>query len=52
VDFIGALAKVMHDTGAFAEVARRQLAEALRKAADRIYANGGRVGDREDDGQS
>ena len=51
VDFIGALAKVMHDTGAFAEVARRQLAEALRKAADRIYANGGRVGDRGDDGQ-
>jgi hypothetical protein len=37
VDYIGALAKVMHDTAASAHVARRELAEALRKAADRIY---------------
>jgi hypothetical protein len=38
VDYIGALAKVMDDTAASAHVARRQLAEALRKAADQIYA--------------
>lgn len=43
VDYIEALAKVMRDTGASAQVARRQLAEALRKAADRIYAADGWV---------
>jgi hypothetical protein len=43
VDYIGALAKVMDDTAASAHVARRQLAEALRKAADRIYATEGRL---------
>ena len=42
VDYIGALAKVMHDRGSSAHVARRELAEALRKAADRIYAADGR----------
>jgi hypothetical protein len=42
VDYIGALAKVMADTAASAHVARRQLAEALRKAADQIYAAEGR----------
>lgn len=41
VDYIGALAKVMHDTAASAHVARRELAEALRKAADRVYATDG-----------
>jgi hypothetical protein len=41
VDYIEALAKVMHDTGASAEAARRQLAEALRRASDRIYAADG-----------
>lgn len=39
VDYIGALAQLMHDTAASAHVARRELAEALRKAADRIYAS-------------
>jgi len=43
VDYIGALAKVMHDTAASAHVARRALAEALRNAADRIYASEGRA---------
>jgi hypothetical protein len=43
VDYIGVLAKIMHDTAASAHVARRELAEALRKAADRIYASEGRV---------
>ena len=43
VDYIEALAKIMHDTAASAHVARRELAEALRKAADRIYASEGRV---------
>jgi DNA-directed RNA polymerase subunit RPC12/RpoP len=38
VDYIGAVAKLMHDTAASADLARRQVAEALRKAADRIYA--------------
>jgi hypothetical protein len=38
VDYIEALATVMRDTAASAHVARRELAEALRKAADRIYA--------------
>jgi hypothetical protein len=38
VDYIGALATIMHDTTAPAHVARRELAEALRKTADRIYA--------------
>jgi hypothetical protein len=38
VDYIEALAKVMRDTAASAHVARRELAEALRKAADRTYA--------------
>jgi hypothetical protein len=38
VDYIGALSTVMQDTAASAHVARRELAEALRKAADRIYA--------------
>jgi hypothetical protein len=38
VDYIGALAKVMDDTAASAHVARRHLAEALRKAADHVYA--------------
>jgi hypothetical protein len=41
VDYIEALAKLMHDTAASAHVARRELAEALRKAADRIYATDG-----------
>jgi hypothetical protein len=52
VDYIGALAKVMHDTAASAHVARRRLAEALREAADRIYATDGRVAEREDHGQA
>jgi hypothetical protein len=43
VDYIGALASVMHDTAASAHIARRELAEALRKAADRIYATEGRT---------
>jgi hypothetical protein len=43
VDYIEALAKVMHDTAAAAHVARRQLAEALRRGADRIHATDGRV---------
>jgi len=43
VDYIEALAKLMRDTAASADVARRELAEALRKAADRIYAADGRV---------
>lgn len=38
VDYIGALAQIMQDTAASADVARRELAEALRKAADRIHA--------------
>jgi hypothetical protein len=42
VDYIGVLAKIMHDTAASAQVARREVAEALRKAADRIYASEGR----------
>jgi hypothetical protein len=49
VDYIGALAKVMHDTGASAHVARRQLAEALRTAADRIYATDGRADEWDED---
>ena len=52
VDYIGALAKIMHDTGATAHVARRQLAEALRRAADRIYATDGRVDEWADDGEA
>jgi hypothetical protein len=43
VDYIAALATIMHDTAASAHVARRELAEALRTAADRIYASEGRV---------
>jgi predicted ATP-dependent serine protease len=43
VDYIEALAKVMHDTGASAHTARRQLAEALRRAADHIYAHEGQA---------
>jgi hypothetical protein len=43
VDYIEVLAKIMHDTAASAHVARRELAEALRKTADRIYASEGRV---------
>lgn len=46
LDYIEALAKVMQDTAASAHVARRELAEALRKAADGIYATDGRVDDR------
>jgi DNA-directed RNA polymerase subunit RPC12/RpoP len=38
VDYIGALSTIMQDTAASAHVARRELAEALRKAADRMYA--------------
>jgi len=38
VDYIGALAQLMRDRAAPAHVARRELTEALRKAADRIYA--------------
>jgi DNA-directed RNA polymerase subunit RPC12/RpoP len=49
VDYIGALAKVMLDTGASAHVARRELAEALRKAADRIYAIDGWVDEHDED---
>lgn len=49
VDYIGALAKVMHETGASAHVARRELAEALRRAADRIYATDGRVHEWDED---
>jgi hypothetical protein len=49
VDYIGALAKVMHDTGASAHAARRELAEALRKAADRIYATDGRADEWDED---
>jgi hypothetical protein len=52
VDYIGALAKVMDHTGASAHVARRELAEALRKAADRIYATDGRVAAPGDAGQA
>jgi hypothetical protein len=43
VDYIGALATVMNGAEASAHAARRELAEALRKAADRIYATQGRV---------
>jgi hypothetical protein len=43
VDYIGALAKVMNSTGASAHAARRELAEALRKGADRIYATEGSI---------
>ena len=43
VDYIEALAKVMRDTAASAHVARRELAEALRRAADHVYATEGRV---------
>ncbi|MGH2941340.1 MAG: hypothetical protein ACRDLN_00995 [Solirubrobacteraceae bacterium] len=43
VDYIEVLAKIMQDTGASAHVARRELAEALRKAADRVYASDQRV---------
>jgi hypothetical protein len=46
VDYIGALASVMRDTAASAHVARRELAEALRKAADRIYATEGGINER------
>jgi hypothetical protein len=49
VDYIGALAKVMHQRGASAHAARRELAEALRKAADRIYATEGRVDEWDED---
>ena len=52
VDYIGVLAKIMDDTAASAHVARRALAEALRKAADRIYATDGRVGEWEDDAEA
>jgi len=51
LDYIGALAKLMHETEASAHVARRVLAEALRNGADRIYATDGRRAEREDDGQ-
>jgi len=43
MDYIEALANVMHDTEVSAHVARRELAEALRRTADRIYASGGQV---------
>jgi uncharacterized protein YidB (DUF937 family) len=49
VDYIGAVAKVMSQTGVSAHVARRKLAEALRKAADRIYAADGRLDERDED---
>jgi hypothetical protein len=49
VDYIGALAKLMHDTGASAHVTRRQLAEALRRTADRIYAADGRIDEWDED---
>jgi hypothetical protein len=45
LDYIEAVAKVMQATAASAHVARRELAEALRSAADRIYAADGRAGD-------
>jgi hypothetical protein len=48
VDYIETLAAIMTDTAASAHVARRHLAEALRKAADRIYEADGRIGERED----
>lgn len=41
VDYIGALAALMENTAASADVARRELAEALRRAADRMYAADG-----------
>jgi hypothetical protein len=40
------LAKVMDDAAASADVAHRQLAEALRNAADHIYATEGRPDER------
>jgi hypothetical protein len=43
VDYIEALAKIMRDTAASAHLARRELAEALRNAADRVYDGEGRV---------
>ena len=43
IDYIGALATIMRDTAASAPDARRHLAEALRTAADRIYATDGRI---------
>lgn len=46
VDYIEALACIMRDTAASAPVARRHVAEALRKAADRIYAADGRSEER------
>ncbi|MEA2188709.1 MAG: hypothetical protein QOK16_3720 [Solirubrobacteraceae bacterium] len=52
VDYIGALASLMHDRGASAHIARRHVAEALRKAADRIYASESRTGARQDDSQA
>ncbi|MEA2230950.1 MAG: hypothetical protein QOD83_766 [Solirubrobacteraceae bacterium] len=52
VDYIGALATLMHDRGASAHIARRQVAEALRKAADRIYESESRTGARHDDSQA
>ena len=42
IDYIGALAEMMEDSAASAHVVRREFAEALRKAADRIYAADGR----------
>ena len=51
VDYIGAVAKIMYDTAASAHLARRQVAEALRKAADRIYATDGRA-DSDDEDQA
>jgi len=48
IDYIGVLATVMRDTAASAQVARRHVAEALRRAADRIYETEGRTDDREE----
>jgi hypothetical protein len=42
IDYIGALAEMMDDSTASAHAVRRAFAEALRKAADRIYAADGR----------
>jgi hypothetical protein len=43
VDYIEAVAQVMRDTAASAHAARREVAEALRRTADRTYAAYGRV---------
>jgi DNA-directed RNA polymerase subunit RPC12/RpoP len=52
LDYIAALAKFMGDTAASAHVARRELAEALRKAADRIYATQRPAGERTGGGET